>query len=366
MEIRHILYDDTHNPWCGGGGAVRALAVNVRLAADHRITAISGRFPGSRNETIAGVRFIRVGVDTSYLLSRLSFAFQAARRVRDFTGDLLVNDFSAFSPCFPSRRCRHVTILHHLTGAHALRRYGPTGLLPWIAERRMLASARRVITPSLHTARMIHRVQPSVRIDCIPNGVADALLDQPVGAGDFLLYIGRIDVYMKGLDVLIEAFSRLTGRRVALTIAGSGKASDHRRLRRQVERSGLSARVNLLGRVSEARKNELLRDCLFFVMPSRFEGWGIAALEANAAGKAVVATNIDGLSEAVVDNHTAILVPPDNAAALSDAMQCLMQQPDRRRRLGRQGRRRARGFSWSRVAARQAAVYEAVVRGTPV
>lgn len=108
-------------------------------------------------------------------------------------------------------------------------------------------------------------------------------------------------------------------------------------------------------------KSELLRTCMFLVMPSRFEGWGITAVEANAAGKAVLGTKIDCLSEAVKNNETAILVEPENVGQLLHSMEQLILDRETRIRLGNQGRVWAKRFSWQSISDEQSDFYQTVL-----
>jgi glycosyltransferase involved in cell wall biosynthesis len=125
-----------------------------------------------------------------------------------------------------------------------------------------------------------------------------------------------------------------------------------------IKKLNLEGKVEYLGRVEEQEKLELLRTCLFLAMPSRFEGWGITAVEANAAGKAVLGTQISGLAEAVENNQTALLVEPERIDLLTSALDFLLENEDERRRLGRQGREWARKFSWESIAEEQLAFYD--------
>ena len=74
-----------------------------------------------------------------------------------------------------------------------------------------------------------------------------------------------------------------------------------------------------------------------FVLPSLYEGFGIAILEAMAAGKPVVATAVGGIPEFVVPGQSGFLVPPGDAPALARAMKQLLDEPEKARAMGRQG-----------------------------
>jgi glycosyltransferase involved in cell wall biosynthesis len=118
-------------------------------------------------------------------------------------------------------------------------------------------------------------------------------------------------------------------------------------------------------RVPQARgfvaRDELVRlldQAAVVVCPSRREGFGMACLEAMAHGKPVVATDVGGLRDLVVDGETGIVVPPRNTSALRAAIELLLGNADLRARLGAAGHQRAFAFDWTRVIPRLLAMYE--------
>lgn len=364
MKILHVIYDDIRNPWCGGGGALRAARINEQLARRHQVTVVTGNFPGAKNERIQGVDYIRIGVKSSYILSRISFTLRIPLYMKTYTSDIVINDCSYFAPCFAAlytkRPC--VNIIHHVMGNHSFRIYSVLGLLPFIAEKIFLQTSVNILTPSKSVKDAIQQRYHPQNIQNIANGVSGTLFEVKPEDKQFILFLGRIDIYMKGLDTLLASFSRIEDKEVRLRIAGSGKTGDVRKLQKLIGDYNLAGRVECLGRVSERTKIELLRTTLFLVMPSRFEGWGITAIEANAAGKPVLGTNIRGLSEAVVHNKTALLVEPGNIEELTAAMDYLIRNDEIRAHYGREGRIRAQGFSWESLSEKQAAFYQSVLK----
>jgi glycosyltransferase involved in cell wall biosynthesis len=163
-------------------------------------------------------------------------------------------------------------------------------------------------------------------------------------------------VQRKGVDVLLAAVAALAPRsRCALWVAGDGP--ERAALEAASARLGIAERVRFLGRRSDVP--DLLEACDVFVLPSRQEGLGVAALEAMARGRPVVASAIGGLGEIVIPEQTGLLVPPGDAAVLAAALERLLADPALARRLGSAGAARvAEHF----LAEQMVSAYEALYR----
>lgn len=145
----------------------------------------------------------------------------------------------------------------------------------------------------------------------------------------------------KGLAVLLQAAARLKEQATApgfqLLIVGDGPA--YGSLRARTEQMGLAPWVVFAGLRRDVAGLLSLMDV--FVLPSLYEGFGIAIIEAMAASRPVVATAVGGIPEVVVHGETGLLVPPGDPAALADALHELLAHPERARELGARGRERA-------------------------
>jgi len=159
--------------------------------------------------------------------------------------------------------------------------------------------------------------------------------DQPVVGT-----VGRLDEPVKGLSTLLAAMERVAERipGAVCLVAGDGPARGP--LEAAARRRNLQDRFRLLGERRDV--SDLLHAMDLYVQPSLLEGFGLSALEAMAAGKAVVATRAGGLPEVVEDSVTGDLVPPGDPAALADRIVGLLEDSARRGRYGRAGQARAR------------------------
>ena len=118
--------------------------------------------------------------------------------------------------------------------------------------------------------------------------------------------------------------------------------------------------IEVITNVSEEEKRRLFNGATFVCMPSRFEGWNIAAIEAAACSKATLGTKIHGLTDAIQENVTGLLAEPENALALSEKMRLLLDDAPLRLQLGAQGYQWVQRFTLERVASIQEEFYKSV------
>ena len=175
----------------------------------------------------------------------------------------------------------------------------------------------------------------------------------------YILGIGRL-VPQKGFDVLIKAFAQAEVMDHDLLIAGEGP--ERTALEQLAQQQGLKERVRFLGRADRQTAIALFKGCVFFVLPSRLEPQGIVNLEAMAAGKAVVASNVGGVPEIVRAGETGLLVPGEDVDALAQSMGRLVADEGLRARLGMAGRLRSQQFDWPVIAEQYLNIYRAVER----
>lgn len=186
------------------------------------------------------------------------------------------------------------------------------------------------------------------------------------GEAPVLLYFGRLE-YEKGVHDLVAALPRIRRAHpgARLVVAGTGTAHDQ--LVAAAETHRVRRSVTFTGHLPDADLAALLRAVDVVVLPSRYEPFGIVALEAAAAGAPLVASTAGGLGEVVVDGETGVSFAPGNVAGLASAVGTVLADPAAAARRARAARKRlGSAFEWSRIAADTAAVYAAAECGGPV
>jgi glycosyltransferase involved in cell wall biosynthesis len=364
MNIDVYCYDDVNNPRCGGGGAFRELQVHRVIAQRHTIRFFTGNFVHAKPSVSLNFSYRHLGLSRSYLLSRISFSLIATLRSLFSDADIIAIPFSIYSPVFTFlfRPKKTVVLFFHVTGREVFRKYGLFGVLPLLAEKIVLGCGRNYITLTDSMAGMIRKKRPLANAKAGYISFDTSLLSNSRTDENFVLCFGRMDIHMKGIDVLIPAFEKIAASFPShrLVIAGRSKESDLEWLTNRIKESPYRARIQVVGNASEDEKKRLFHSATFVCMPSRYEGWNIAAIEAAASSKATLGTRIHGLTDAIKENVTGLLVNPENIDELADKMALLLNDKPLREKLGEAGHEWAQQFTLERIAKIQEEFYRDV------
>lgn len=187
----------------------------------------------------------------------------------------------------------------------------------------------------------------------IPFGISDKYLKECVESGESnkpghkqasehveFLFVGRL-IYYKGVEVLLEAFAKMSKKNARLTIVGDGPLAE--KLSTMASDFQIADKVDFAGKLSESELKEVFRRCDVFVLPSveRSEAFGLVQLEAMAHCKPVINTRLDsGVPYVSLDGETGITVAPGDSTALADAMDILANDEALRISYGMRGRKR--------------------------
>ncbi len=248
-------------------------------------------------------------------------------------------------------------------------------------EKQIMRMADRVVAPSPWEREQMIRQNhaPSSKVQVIPCGV-DLTLFKPIpalrakkilglSAREFILFVGRIDA-IKGIDVLIKAVHHLSrkplkgGQEVGLIIIGGELDADPqaenqemRKLREMVCQMKLQERVAFWG----AQRQDLLpyfySAAKALVLPSRYESFGMVALEAMACGTPVIASKVGGLQYTVENGKTGFLIPEGDWQALADRIQEVIENPASTERLIQAARSKVKQFGWPAITRKIISIY---------
>jgi len=188
----------------------------------------------------------------------------------------------------------------------------------------------------------IHNAVNVDRINRINNSANRAFIKRKFNLSSDTIIIGAISRLReeKGINILLEAFSSLTyqNKSVHLIIIGTGP--DENKLKNEALRSHCKDQITFYGIAEWERSMEILSIMDILVVPSRFEGFGLTAAEAMAAGKPVIASDSTGLREVVENHKTGLLFPVGDALALKERIEILLNNHEVRLNLGVAGKRR--------------------------
>jgi glycosyltransferase involved in cell wall biosynthesis len=232
------------------------------------------------------------------------------------------------------------------------------------SERAALPCARHVITTSASTARLLFAdyAVAADRLSIVRPGT-DRVAAQPRAPGAVvdLLAVGSV-VPRKGYDILVAALAKVSDLPWRLIIAGDRArgAQTARELDADIARRGLAERITFAGAVAPARLLQLYAAADLFVLPSRFEGYGMAYAEAIAHGVPVVGTQAGAIPD-TVPAGAGVLVPPDDVDALATVLRRLIESSSERECLAAGARAAAASFpTWQESAALFARTLEQV------
>ena len=266
-----------------------------------------------------------------------------------------------------------ITTLHHpitfdrrIDLAAAPSRWRRLTLRRWYGFLRMQGKvarrARRILTPSETSKRDIVKdfgVDPR-RCEVILLGVDDGFVppSKPRVPGR-VLAMASADAPMKGIATLLEAFAKLrTERQLELLLVT--KPTPGGRTEKLIDKLSIGDAVRFVHGVSDAELVELMGSAEVACVPSLYEGFSLPTAELMACATPLVVSDAGAIPEVVgPDGLCADLVPPGDVGALAAALGALLDDPERRARLGAAGRRRVEElFSWKAVAEKTAAAYD--------
>lgn len=359
MRILHFDLGDI-NDTLGGGQARRTWEINRRLATQHEITVVTSRYPGSRDETLENIRFLRIGTEQRFPRNIPAYLAALPRLLQREKSDLVVEDFSPpFGPMFTRLYTRRPVVASvQFTFA---REMSQEFKLPfWWVEWAGYKLYRDFVALSPSGADYIRQRQPRANLEIIPNAMEpEAFKFQNEPEENFITYLGRIDFHQKGLDLLLKAFAQIVPQTEAkLRLIGGG--NDEAEMHRLIATLNIADRVVVMGRVQGEERLRLLARSKVVALPSRYETSCLVAYEALACGRPMLIFDVRGFDN-LVTPVSGLRVTPFDIEAYAQSLLELLQNDRLRAEKAAGARRLAQQFSWDQTAVAQAAFYQAVL-----
>ncbi len=234
-------------------------------------------------------------------------------------------------------------------------------------QGRVARRMRHIVTVSQSSARDIvadFGVRPE-RVEVIPLGVEPEVFQLPeqTRVPGRIVAMASADTPMKGVATLLEAFAKLrTERDVELVLIARPKPGGP--TERLVDSLSIRDSVRFVSGLSDTDLAELVGSAEIACVPSLYEGFSLPTVEAMACGTPLVVSRAGAIPEVVgEDGSCADLVAPGDVGQLAQALGALLDDPERRARMGEAGRRRAlERFSWRAVAEATAAAYQRAIQ----
>ena len=390
MKIAFITFQ--YPPFVQGGAGTYAYNITRELARlGHEVHVITPRVTGCDKESVEeGVFVHRISFLNRPFLRALSFWFSLRKDFSSLEQQVgkfdIVHDngLSGFSLNSKAVSCPRVVTIHHLarTTLKAIkvsllgRVRNPRGEIAFspLIEPLCMKCADRIIAVSQFTKRDITSVFgiPESRVAVIHHGVnpedyvfpeeaRDELRnDLGINSQQMILFTGKL-APRKGVDILLRALPQVLKKvEVKLVLAGSGDQRDYQHLAQTL---GISDKLHFLGRVPDDTLRLLYSSCDLFVLPSRLEGLGIVILEAMAAGKPIVATNVGGIPEIIESGQNGILVEAGEEGKLAGAIVKVLSDNSLSRTFGENSMKKVRErFSWEVAARKTERVYNDLIK----
>ena len=360
MKLVFLTWRDLANPSAGGAEVMFDRVLKELMERGHDVTLVCGG-PTSKRE----YRVIAAGGTYSQYFLIPLVCLTRFRRV-----DVVIdteNGFPYFSPLW--RRRPSICAVHHVhTDQWQTRFPKVVAEICRNFETRVMPRVYRnttFIAISQSTAADLKQIGiDPAHIRVIEPGIDLSLECAPAKAADPLyVSLSRL-VPHKRLDLLLEAWdlasAQIPGR---LVVAGDGPELANLR-----EMASKIPRTQVIGRVTEEEKIQLLGESWMLVSASHHEGWGLSVLEAATLGTPTLATDAPGLRDAVEDGVTGTLVRAEEnelVAALARAWVDLALDEDTRQRMGKAARERSAQFNWQSTIDKWVTVIEEVRYSSP-
>lgn len=382
-RLRIAYVYDALYPFLLGGGEKRFHELSTRLAERHEVHYITWQFwDGPPDVVRDGIGYHAVGPPEELygadgkrtVREALAFAARVAPAVRRGAYDVIDCAATPYPPVYAAwlatrlTRTRVVATWHEFWGEHWHAYLGHRGRLARVARWTEAGAVRlgdvHVAVSPFTAERLVAAGLSRERIRIVANGLPldEFAAARPALAVSDVVFVGRL-IEDKRVDLLIDAVDRLRAEFPAIRCLVIGDGTDRPRLEARVVEKGLRHHVMFLGTVSEAEKLSLLKASKILVLPSVREGFGIAAVEGQAAGLVpVVVRSPHSAAPGLIHDGVDGLVCEPTDAGLAAALRSLLSDQLRMDLMRAAAAESAKRWDWNHLAEDMERIYLEVAR----
>lgn len=360
MKIVIFDMDNLKNPHWAGGQALVTSEIGKRLSKKHNITVYCSKYPGWKNYTENGIEYRHIGLGSNNpKLNNIMYIFAIPFTALFLKADLIIEDFVAPISICLSPLYTNIPVIGRgsfFAPGEMTKKYH----LPFdVILNQGIKLYKHFIALNPNQVKLMSEINPKICTHLIYNGVDSKNFNHPISDGQYILYMGRIDIFHKGIDMLINAYSKISSEiNDKIYIMGSGSEEEISKLNKLIGDLNLKDRIKLLGRKTDEEKNSIIANSKYMVIPSRYEGHSLASLEAISFGKPFIFFSVSGFEW--VKEGTSLRTSPFDLTQYSNHMLRLSQDESFRLEMSKNAREFAKEFDWDLVTEKYNKIFHEV------
>ncbi len=357
--IAVIDMDDLRSSHWGSGQARATREVFKRLTDTYDITIYSSKYPGYKDYTEDGLKYVHIGIDhpnpqftNIWFLANIPFFVRTIKNA-----DLIVENFNAptsvsFAPAFT--RIPVVGIPTMFNASEFAKKYH----IPfhWVEQWGIKYYKYMTAYSDIDSAK-IEKLNPHIEYRIIPQGVGEEFFAIPHHKPKHILFLGRLDIWQKGVDLLLQSYAKVA-ERIGYPLVIAGHGSDEKKLKELASKLGIQDTVSFTGGAYGDMKTKLISEALFVAFPSRHDELSLWALEALASGMPIVSFDLP--EGRWMSDDVALKAPAFDIEAYA-AQMLQATDPETNSNMRIAARNFARAYTWDRVVAQYRDFFEYII-----
>ncbi len=347
MKIAILDMDNIKNPFWGTGQSRATRQVGMRLTKNNQVTVYSSRYPGYSDYTEDGITYKHIGiVSKSPQLTNLAYIFSLPFFVKTIKADVIIENFNAPFSVNITPLITKIPVVALPTMFNA-KEFAKKYHFPFdLIEAVGMKNYKYILPYSGTDNAKALKLNPNIKSKIVPQGVGQEFFKIKRAKPKHILYFGRLDIWQKGADLMLEAYSKIKNKvKYPLVIAGHG--SDKAKIEELIKKYKLQKQVSLVGPIYGKEKEKYFANAIYNIFPSRHDEICLATLEVLAAGIPVVCFDLPE-SKWITDKVSQKAQSFDTND-LADKM-LKATNPRLNAKMSSEARKLAKGYSWDKVA----------------